>query len=176
MINERSEQMDESIFERSLENQLCFEVYKAANGFSKLYKRALKPFNLTFPQYLVLLALWEGDDIFVKVISERLGMTIGTLNPILNRLTSQGWAVKSPSSEDKRATVVTLTEKAYKEKRAISLSILHEVVQCNQLDMDGELFLNNLKNLNSEFERTEKLAEDKGHRKEKNRIEEKNGN
>lgn len=168
--------MDESIFERPLEDQLCFEVYKAANGFSKLYKRALKPFNLTFPQYLVLLALWEGDEVFVKVISERLGMSIGNLNPILNRLTSLGWAEKKPSIEDKRATVVMLTEKAHKEKKAISLSILHEVVKCNRLEMDGELFLNNLKNLNSEFDRTEKLAEEKEDNNEKNRIGDTNEN
>ena len=153
--------MDESIFDRPLEDQLCFEVYKAANGFSKLYKRALQPFNLTFPQYLVLLALWEGDDVFVKIISERLGMSIGTLNPILNRLTSQGWVAKNPSTEDKRATVVVLTEKSHREKKPISLSILNEVMQCNRLEMDEELFLNNLKNLNSEFERTEKLVESK---------------
>lgn len=168
--------MDESIFERPLEDQLCFEVYKAANGFSKLYKRALKPFTLTFPQYLVLLALWEGDNVFVKVISERLEMSIGTLNPILNRLTSQGWAEKKPSTEDKRATVVMLTEKSHREKKAISLSILNEVMQCNRLNMDGELFLNNLKNLNSEFERTEKLAEDITEMDEKSRIGETNEN
>lgn len=168
--------MDESIFERPLEDQLCFEVYKAANGFSKLYKRSLKPFNLTFPQYLVLLALWEEDEVFVKVISERLGMSIGTLNPILNRLTSQGWTEKTPSTEDKRAIVVILTEKSHREKKAISLSILHEVVQCNRLEMDGELFFKNLKNLNSEFERTEKLAEDKARKNEKVRNEDTNEN
>ncbi|MBM6613278.1 MarR family transcriptional regulator [Desemzia sp. RIT804] len=151
--------MDESIFERSLEDQLCFEVYKAANGFSKLYKRALKPYQLTFPQYLVLLALWEDDGVIVKVISDRLGMSIGTLNPILNRLALQGWAEKKPSSEDKRASIVTLTEKAKREKKAISMSILHEVVKCNQLDIDGNLFLENLKDLNKEFERTEKIAD-----------------
>ncbi|MFL2104398.1 MarR family winged helix-turn-helix transcriptional regulator [Desemzia sp. FAM 23991] len=164
--------MDESIFERSLEDQLCFEVYKAANGFSKLYRKALKPFQLTFPQYLVLLALWEGDGVIVKVISDRLGMSIGTLNPILNRLTLQGWTEKQSSSEDKRARIITLTEKAVKEKKTISMSILQEVMQCNRLEIDGNLFLQNLKDLNNEFERVEKIADGN----EEKRIEEKNGN
>lgn len=150
--------MDESIFDRSLEDQLCFEVYKAANGLSKLYKRALKPFELTFPQYLVLLALWEDDSVYVKDISERLGMSIGTLNPILNRLSDHGWIMKETSLNDKRAVVVTLTEKSKNEKRAISLSILKEVMQCNRIDVDGDQLIENLKEINSELDRTEQLA------------------
>lgn len=142
--------------DRSLEDQLCFEVYKASNGFSKLYRRALKTFELTFPQYLVLLALWENDEVYVKEISSRLGMTIGTINPILNRMVSQGWVEKVPSSKDKRAIVVSLTKKAYQEKTNISQSILKEITTCNLMDIDGELFLKNMKNLNKEFERLEK--------------------
>ena len=153
-------ELDESIMNRSLEDQLCFEVYKASNGFSKLYRRALKPFGLTFPQYLVLLALWENDRVYVKEISSRLSMTIGTINPILNRMVSQEWVEKTPSSSDKRATVVSLTEKAYQEKTAISQSILKEVSTCNLTDINGELFLNNVKQLNEEFERTEKEAKE----------------
>ena len=111
--------MDETIFVRSLEDQLCFEVYKASNGFSRMYGRALKPFGLTFPQYLVLLALWDEDQIFIKNISDRIGMSIGTLNPILNRLKTQGWIEKVTSDMDKRAVVVTLTDKSQQSKKAI---------------------------------------------------------
>lgn len=153
--------MDESIFDRSLENQLCFEVYKASNGLSKLYKRALASFELTFPQYLVLLALWEDDSVYVKAISERLGMSIGTLNPILTRLSDNGWIVKNPSPSDKRAIIVTLTEKAKNEKQAISSSILTEVMQCNRIDVDGKLLIDNLKEINQELDRTEQLAHSK---------------
>jgi len=58
--------LDETTFVRSLEDQLCFEVYKASNGFSRMYGRALKSFGITFPQYLVLLALWDEDHIIHK--------------------------------------------------------------------------------------------------------------
>src|SRR5690606_23748934 len=150
--------MDESIFDRSLEDQLCFEVYKAANGLSKLYKRALKPFELTFTQYLVLLALWEDDSVYVKDIGERLGMSIGTLNPILERLIEHGWIMKETCLSDKRAIVVTLTEKSTNEKRAISLSILKEVMQCNRIDVNGDQLIENLKEINQELDRTEQLA------------------
>lgn len=147
--------MDETIFVRSLEDQLCFEVYKASNGFSRMYGRALKPFGLTFPQYLVLLALWDEDHVFIKNISDRIGMSIGTLNPILNRLATQGWIKKVGSDIDKRAVVVTLTEKNEYSKKAISKAILDEIINCNMTDISNEAFLKGLKSLNSEFDRLE---------------------
>ncbi|MDB6352326.1 MarR family transcriptional regulator [Trichococcus sp. K1Tr] len=141
--------MDESIFERPLEDQLCFEVYRAANGFGKMYNRALKDFHLTFPQYLVLLALWDEDNTLIKHIGERLGMGIGTLNPILNRLEKQGWLTKEPSLLDKRATIVSLSEKGVTSKKAINLAILSEVNACNLEGIDGLFLMKQLKILNS---------------------------
>lgn len=143
--------LDETTFVRSLEDQLCFEVYKASNGFSRMYGRALKSFGITFPQYLVLLALWDEDHIFIKNISDRLGMSIGTLNPILNRLTAQGWIQKVASDSDKRAVVVTLTEKSQQSKKAISKAILNEIIQCDLTDVGNEAFKRGLKSLNNEF-------------------------
>lgn len=147
--------MDETIFARSLEDQLCFEVYKASNGFSRMYGRALKPFGLTFPQYLVLLALWDEDHVFIKNISDRIGMSIGTLNPILNRLKVQGWIEKVASDMDKRAVIVTLTEKSLQSKKAISKAILNEVKHCNMTDISNEAFTRGLKSLNNEFDKLE---------------------
>ncbi len=140
--------MEESIFERRLEDQLCFEVYRAANGFGKLYNRALKEFHLTFPQYLVLLALWDDDTILIKQIGERLGMGIGTLNPILNRLEKQGWLTKEPSLLDRRATIVSLSEKGVASKGAIHSAILSEVNACNLEGIDGLFLMKQLKMLN----------------------------
>lgn len=147
--------MDETIFARSLEDQLCFEVYKASNGFSRMYGRALKPFGLTFPQYLVLLALWDEDHVFIKNISDRISMSIGTLNPILNRLKVQGWIEKVASDMDKRAVIVTLTEKSLQSKKAISKAILNEVKHCNMTDISNEAFTRGLKSLNNEFDKLE---------------------
>ncbi|EIM08247.1 transcriptional regulatory protein [Planococcus antarcticus DSM 14505] len=65
-----------------LEQQLCFEVYKASSNFSKMYVKALESFNLTFSQYLVLLVLWEEDKLLTKKIGVRLGLGTGTLTPL----------------------------------------------------------------------------------------------
>lgn len=153
--------MDETIFVRSLEDQLCFEVYRASNGFSRMYGRALKPFELTFPQYLVLLALWDEDHVFIKNISDRIGMSIGTLNPILTRLKTQGWIEKVTSDMDKRAVIVTLTDKSQQSKKAISNSILNEIIQCNMTDINNEGFARGLKSLNNEFDKLEEKEKDK---------------
>lgn len=143
--------MEESIFDRTLDQQLCFEVYRASNGFSKMYGRALKPFGLTFPQYLVLLALWDEDGILIKNIGERLGMGIGNLNPILTRLEKQDWITKTPSREDKRSVIVSLTGKGKQSKRDITLSILKEVNICNFTGTEGEALMEQLKMLNRAF-------------------------
>jgi len=124
----------------NLENQLCFEVYKAANQFTKLYRQVLEEFDLTYPQYLVLLALWEQDQLLVKELSEKVSLGIGTLNPIVNKLVSKGWITKEISTEDKRAVIVSLTEKAKKEEQVITNKILQKVSQCDSLvELDGEL-------------------------------------
>ncbi len=148
-------ELDETMFVRSLEDQLCFEVYKASSGFSRMYGRALKPFGLTFPQYLVLLALWDEDHVFIKNISDRIGMSIGTLNPILNRLSTQGWIEKVSSDIDKRAVIVTLTEKSQQTKKAISKAILNEIMHCNMADISNAAFIKGLKSLNNEFDQLE---------------------
>ncbi len=147
--------MEESIFERPLEDQLCFEVYRAANGFTRMYNRALKEFRLTFSQYLVLLALWDGDGILIKQIGERLGMGIGTLNPILNRLEKQGWLSKEPSPLDKRAMLVSLNEKAITSKQAIHSAILSEVNSCNLEGIEGLFLMKQLKILNNAMNQTD---------------------
>lgn len=153
--------MDETIFVRSLEQQLCFEVYSAANGFSKMYGRALKPFGLTFPQYLVLLALFDKDHVFIKNVSERVGMSTGTLNPILSRLANHDWIKKVPSKEDKRAVIITLTEKSLNSKKDISKAILNEIINCDMTDIANEGFYRGLKALNKEFERLEETNKNK---------------
>ncbi|WP_373751443.1 MarR family winged helix-turn-helix transcriptional regulator [Jeotgalibaca porci] len=90
--------MDESIFDRQLDEQLCFRLYRASNGINKMYGRALKIFQLTFPQYLVLLALWDNDGLPITTIGSQVGMGIGTLNPILKRMTEHDWIEKKTAS------------------------------------------------------------------------------
>lgn len=134
-----------------LDQQLCFELYKASSNFTKLYARTLEPFNLTFPQYLVLLVLWEEDHLLTKDIGNRLGLGIGTLNPIISRMIAQGRLIKQQSAEDKRAYVISLTQKAQEEKEAIEQAIYDKLISCNFIDMSAITLMKNLKQLNSAF-------------------------
>lgn len=135
-----------------LEQQLCFEVYKASSNFTKMYARVLEPFNLTFPQYLVLLVLWEEDHLVTKEIGERLGLGIGTLNPIINRMIDQGRLTKQQSPKDKRAWIISLTERAEAEHAPVSQAVYDKLTSCNFLDVNALTLMKNLKQLNSFFE------------------------
>ncbi len=135
-----------------LEQQLCFEVYKASSNFTKMYSRVLEPFHLTFPQYLVLLVLWEENHMVMKDIGARLGHGTGTLNPIINRMIEQGRLTKKQSPADKRAWIISLTEKAEEEHAPISQAIYDKLVSCNFLDVNALTLMKNLKQLNAFFD------------------------
>lgn len=128
--------MNESHFDRRLDQQLCFRLYRASNGISKLYAHALLPVELTFPQYLVLLALWDHDGVAISDIGQRTGMGIGTLNPILKRLTDNGWVKRQTHESDKRTMLIFLTAKALEQKTVINQLILKELATVNFEKMD----------------------------------------
>lgn len=128
--------MNESHFERRLDQQLCFRLYRASNGISKLYAHALLPVELTFPQYLVLLALLDHDGVAISDIGQRTGMGIGTLNPILKRLTDNGWVKRQTHESDKRTMLIFLTAKALEQKTVINQLILKELATVNFEKMD----------------------------------------
>lgn len=134
-----------------LDQQLCFELYKASSNFTKLYARTLEPFNLTFPQYLVLLVLWEEDHLLTKDIGERLGLGIGTLNPIISRMIAHGRLAKQQSEEDKRAYIISLTQKAVEEKATIEQAVYDKLISCNFIDINAITLMKNLKELNAAF-------------------------
>lgn len=128
--------MDESIFDRQLDEQLCFRLYRASNGINKMYGRALKIFQLTFPQYLVLLALWDNDGLPITTIGSQVGMGIGTLNPILKRMTEHDWIEKKQHPTDKRTMLIFLSAKAKATKQQINQAILKELTSCDFEGMD----------------------------------------
>jgi len=94
----------------ALNNQLCFALYSANLALNKLYRQLLAPLGLTYPQYLVMLVLWERDDITVSEIGEQLFLDSATLTPLLKRLESAGLIVRQRSRQDERQVAVTLTE------------------------------------------------------------------
>ena len=135
-----------------LEQQLCFEAYKASSNFTKMYARVLEPFELTFTQYLVLLVLWEDDRLMAKEIGERLGLGIGTLKPIISRMAVGGWLSKEQSAEDKRASIISLTEKAKQNHDPIEAAVANKLVSCNFMqDVNAITLMKNLKELNAFF-------------------------
>jgi DNA-binding MarR family transcriptional regulator len=93
-----------------LDQQLCFALYSSSLLLTKLYKPHLDALGLTYPQYLVMLVLWEQDDQVVSQLGERLGLDSGTLTPLLKRLEAHGWVRRERDEADERRVRVKLTE------------------------------------------------------------------
>jgi MarR family transcriptional regulator, organic hydroperoxide resistance regulator len=119
----------------TLEKQLCFAVYETASEFNKLYTSVLQPFGLTYPQYLVLLALWEQDGLLVKELGERLNLGTGTLTPMISRMEANGWLRKERSKTDERKVYIHLEKKAYEEKQPITTMVGKEIQSC-KIELD----------------------------------------
>jgi MarR family transcriptional regulator, organic hydroperoxide resistance regulator len=101
-----------------LDNQLCFVLYAASRAVTQLYQPLLEPLGITYPQYLVLLVLWEEDGASVRRLSERLHLDSGTLTPLLTRLEAAGLVRRERSTEDARVVDIHLTAAGKRLKRA----------------------------------------------------------
>jgi len=113
-----------------LDNQLCFALYSASLATAKLYKPLLDPLGLTYPQYLVMLVLWEQDDRMVSELGERLYLDSGTLTPLLKRMEAAGWLHRLRDAADERRVRVHLTPagRALREQaRGIPACLLQQV-------------------------------------------------
>lgn len=122
--------LDEAL---QLDNQLCFALYSASLAMTKLYKPLLQDLDLTYPQYLVMLALWERDDRSVSDLGQALSLDSGTLTPLLKRLEAAGLLARQRATEDERRVHVTLTPAGKRLKaraRGIPGCIL-EASQCS---------------------------------------------
>jgi DNA-binding MarR family transcriptional regulator len=102
----RSFTADEALL---LDNQLCFALYSASLAMTKLYKPLLDELGLTYPQYLVMLVLWEGDGLMVSELGQRLSLDSGTLTPLLKRLEGAGLVSRVRAVEDERRVHIHLT-------------------------------------------------------------------
>ena len=92
-----------------LDNQVCFALYSASLAMTKLYKPLLDAIGLTYPQYLVMLTLWERDGLTVSELGERLFLDSGTLTPLLKRLEASGHVSRLRDVQDERRVRITLT-------------------------------------------------------------------
>lgn len=93
-----------------LDNQFCFALYSASLAMTKTYKPLLDALGLTYPQYLVMLVLWQQDNILVKDIGQRLFLDSGTLTPLLKRLEASSLIDRTRDEADERQVRITLTE------------------------------------------------------------------
>jgi len=92
-----------------LDNQLCFALYAASGLVTRAYRPLLEPLGLTYPQYLVMLALWEQAPRTVKALGQALELDSGTLTPLLKRLETAGFVTRTRDSEDERRVQIALT-------------------------------------------------------------------
>ena len=125
-----------------LDNQLCFALYSTSLAMTKLYKPLLDELGLTYPQYLVMLVLWEGDGPMVSELGERLYLDSGTLTPLLKRLEAAGLIARVRDTQDERRVHITLTAAGRKLKaraqkipgcvRAASQCSVGELMQLKQ--------------------------------------------
>ena len=100
----------------ALDKQLCFALYSASLAMTKVYKPLLAPLGLTYPQYLVMLALWEDDAQTVSALGDKLALDSGTLTPLLKRLEAQGQLSRERDSVDERRVIVRLSAAGRKLK------------------------------------------------------------
>lgn len=130
-----------------LDNQLCFALYSATNAITRLYRSLLNELDLTYPQYLVLLVLWERDGVAVRDLIKRLRLDSGTLSPLLKRLEKAGLIEKKRMDLDERVVRVFLTAQAKKLEPQVA-EIQHQVAcQTGLSDQDFFQLLDRLNQL-----------------------------
>ncbi len=99
-----------------LENQVCFPIYTLAKEMVNKYRSLLEELELTYPQYLVMLVLWENDEQSVSAIGEKLNLDSGTLTPLLKRLEQKEIVIRKRSQADERMVVISLTAAGHQLK------------------------------------------------------------
>ncbi|HOW41638.1 MAG TPA: MarR family transcriptional regulator [Bacteroidales bacterium] len=104
-----------------LENQLCFPVYAASRLITREYQPLLDKLGITYPQYLVLMVLWENDRLQVNDISKKLILNTNTITPLLKRMEKQGLVIRKRSEKDERSVLIQLTKKGLALKTEASL-------------------------------------------------------
>ncbi|MCX5333669.1 MarR family winged helix-turn-helix transcriptional regulator [Streptomyces sp. NBC_00140] len=118
-----------------LDQQICFSLNAASRAFGGVYRVILKDLGLTYPQYLVMLVLWEHGELPVKKLGEHLRLDSGTLSPLLKRLESAGLVRRERSARDERSVEVRLTEEGV-ALRERALEVPRRIVAATTFDVD----------------------------------------
>ena len=116
-----------------LKNQICFPLYACSKEIIRRYKPFLDKVDLTYTQYITMMALWENESMNVRELGSCLFLDSGTLTPLLKKLENKGYIKRSRSKEDERNLIVTLTDKGW-ELRENMLTIPESMASCVDLD------------------------------------------
>ncbi len=119
-----------------LQNQLCFPLYVIAKEITGLYRPFLDELDITYPQYLVMMVLWENDGLSVNHIGEKLYLDSGTLTPLLKRLETKGFITRKRKKEDERVVEVFISEtgKALKAKACEIPEKIYKKIDASEQD------------------------------------------
>ncbi|MBV1908038.1 MAG: MarR family transcriptional regulator [Kangiellaceae bacterium] len=101
-----------------LDSQVCHSLYSASNALIRAYRPLLQPLGLTYPQYVVMMSLWQREGVSVKELSGHTRLDSGTLTPLLKRLEAKGYLTRSLSVEDERRKVISLTSAGLQLKQS----------------------------------------------------------
>jgi DNA-binding MarR family transcriptional regulator len=142
-----------------LDNQLCFPLYAAARAIMQAYQPLLAKLGLTYPQYLVMMVLWEQDGLSVKALGEKLYLDSGTLTPLLKRLEENGLLRRGRAEHDERVVELFLTLEGRRLKKRAE-TIPQEVIcrigipleQVQRLREDVKVLFQHIKDANSKEE------------------------
>lgn len=104
----------------TLDSMLCFAIYATGHAFTRFYRPRLDALDLTYPQYLVMMVLWERDDVTVGQLGDRLFLDSGTVTPLLKRLATRGLVVRRRDPKDERVVRITLTGEGRRMREAAS--------------------------------------------------------
>jgi len=118
-----------------LENQLCFRLYTASRLITQAYHPLLEEIGLTYPQYLVMMVLWEQDNMPVNDIGKRLYLETNTVTPLLKRMEAEGFIARRKGEKDARQVIVSLTPKGRKleEKASCVPYQMGQAVACRSI-------------------------------------------
>jgi DNA-binding MarR family transcriptional regulator len=118
-----------------LDDQLCFALYAASRAVTQRYRPLLERVGITYPQYLVMLVLWEQETTTVKGLADALQLDYGTLSPLLKRLAAAGYVERRRRTDDERSVEITLTEAGRELKTQVG-DIPQVIVDAYNLDAD----------------------------------------
>ncbi|WP_216695866.1 MarR family winged helix-turn-helix transcriptional regulator [Dietzia psychralcaliphila] len=111
-----------------LDQQVCFALYAASRASTAAYREALADAGLTYPQYLVMLALWEQDGLTIRQLGERMLLDSGTLSPLISRMEAAGLVARNREARDARSVTVALTDAGHELREEAGR------IQCALLD------------------------------------------